>query len=109
MSSAFHQQLVELDGISASRLTDVDALSALVVAAAGAIGISADTPPQVRRGHQGVAVGLLCREGHIVLHTMPEAGICLVDIVGRIEVPVTKGVEVIARRLGGQRRTRAGP
>jgi hypothetical protein len=42
---------------------------------------------------------MLCREGHIVLHTAPGEGICLVDIVARAPADVRRGIEVIARRL----------
>jgi hypothetical protein len=45
-------------------------------------------------------VGLLCRDGHVVLHTMPDAGHCLVDIVARAPLVASKGADVIARRLG---------
>jgi S-adenosylmethionine/arginine decarboxylase-like enzyme len=98
--AVFNVLCVELTGLSASRLADAEGLSAVVVAAAGAIGVSTDAPPMVRRGHQGVAVGLLCRDGHVVLHTMPDAGHCLVDIVARAPLVASKGADVIARRLG---------
>ena len=53
---------------------DADGLSAVVVAAAGAVGMPALGPPIVREGPRGVAVALLCREGHIVLHALPREG-----------------------------------
>jgi S-adenosylmethionine/arginine decarboxylase-like enzyme len=99
------QELIELGGIAAARLGDAEALASLVVAAAGAVGISAETPPVVRRSPSGVAVGLVCREGHIVLHTLPEAGVCLVNIVGLGEAPVARGTDAIARRLAATSRT----
>jgi hypothetical protein len=42
---------------------------------------------------------MLCRDGHIVLHCAPEEGICFVDIVARAPADVSRGLEVIARRL----------
>lgn len=98
-SPAFGHQILELRAISSPRLVDADALSAMVVAAAGAVGMPALGPPMVRQGPGGVAIAMLCREGHIVLHAIPSEGICLVDIVARVPAPVGRGLEVIARRL----------
>jgi S-adenosylmethionine/arginine decarboxylase-like enzyme len=95
----FRQLLMELGGIAPGRLTDGGALSSLVVAAAGAIGIATEGPPAVRTSHRGAAVGLVCREGHIVLHTEATAGTCLVDIVGRGDLPIERGLDVVMRKL----------
>jgi S-adenosylmethionine/arginine decarboxylase-like enzyme len=97
--SAFNHHVVELSSLASSRLDDPAFLSALVVAAAGAIGMSAHGPPLAQRGPAGIAVGLLCRNGHIVLHTVPDDGFCLVDIVARAPADVGKGINVIVRRL----------
>ena len=104
MTEAFNHLLVELDGIATHRLADADTLSAVVVAAAGAVGIPAHGPPVVHRSAQGIAVGLLGLDGHIVLHTSLPRAICLVDIVGRAPTDVAKAVEVIRRRLTGEPR-----
>lgn len=96
---AFGHQVLELGSIASHRLGDAAALSAMVVAAAGAVGMPALAPPLVREGPGGIAIAMLCREGHIVLHAIPAEGICLVDIVARVPAPVGKGVAVIARRL----------
>jgi S-adenosylmethionine/arginine decarboxylase-like enzyme len=98
-TAAFDHCLTELDQIPAARLTDADALASLVVAAAGAIGISAGTPPVIQEGPLGLAVALLCLDGHIVLHTSPKSGGCLVDIVVRVPGSAARGLGVIARRL----------
>jgi S-adenosylmethionine/arginine decarboxylase-like enzyme len=97
--SRFNHELVELVNLISDRLSDVDRLSAVVVAAAGAVGMFALGPPVVREGPRGIAIGMLCREGHIVLHAAPGEGICLVDIVARAPADVRRGIEVIARRL----------
>ena len=98
--TAFSHQLAELSGLTGARLADESALSAVVIAAAGALGLPAHGPPVVRSGPRGVALGLLCHGGHIVLHTVPDEGLCLVDIVATLPVDPAKGVAVIARRLG---------
>jgi S-adenosylmethionine/arginine decarboxylase-like enzyme len=97
---SFNHHLLELTSVPRARLTDAHALSAMVVAAAGAVGMPPLGPPVVRDGPGGIVIGMLCREGHIVLHTAPAEGLCVVDIVARAPADVQKGVDVIARRLG---------
>jgi S-adenosylmethionine/arginine decarboxylase-like enzyme len=99
MEPSFNHQVLEMGSLVSPRLADADGLSAMVVAAAGAVGMFALGPPVVREGPRGIAVGMLCREGHIVLHTAPTEGICFVDIVARAPADVNRGIEVIARRL----------
>jgi S-adenosylmethionine/arginine decarboxylase-like enzyme len=96
---AFNHQVLELTDVVSSRLSDGDGLASMVVAAAGAVGMFALGPPQVRVGPRGIAVGMLCRDGHIVVHCVPEEGLCYVDIVARAPAEVARGLEVIARRL----------
>ncbi|HET8623108.1 MAG TPA: S-adenosylmethionine decarboxylase [Gemmatimonadales bacterium] len=96
---AFDQVTVELRDVPSDRLGDEMVLSALVVAAAGAVGMPPHASPIVKRATGTVAVGLLCREGHIVLHTSPQEGLCLVDIVARRPAQAARGVDVITRRL----------
>jgi S-adenosylmethionine/arginine decarboxylase-like enzyme len=101
--SLFHHDCFELSALASERLGDPDGLSAVVVAAAGAVGMLALGPPVVRQGPQGLAIGMLCRDGHIVLHTTPGEGTCFVDIAARAPANVAKGVDVILRRLGPAR------
>jgi S-adenosylmethionine/arginine decarboxylase-like enzyme len=98
-AQAFDHTLVELRNIPAERLADAAALAALVVAAAGAVGIPPHAPPIVKQGTGTLAVGLLCREGHIVLHTSPQEGLCVVDVVARLPARAAQGLDVITRRL----------
>lgn len=99
MDSAFNYHLHELTAVSGARLADANGLSAVVVAAAGAVGMPPLGPPVVRESPSGVAVALLCRDGHIVLHTIPDEGLCFVAVVARAPVDVGRGVDVIARGL----------
>ncbi|MEP6571677.1 MAG: S-adenosylmethionine decarboxylase [Gemmatimonadota bacterium] len=99
--SGFTHSLAELTGITSARLADEASLSAVTIAAASAVGLSAYGPPTVHSGPGGVAIGLLCRAGHIVLHSLPDDGVCLVDIVVRSPGSAQRGVDVITRRLGG--------
>ena len=95
----FNHYLLEFTDLNPERLRDADGLSALVVAAAGAVGMPGLGPPVAREGAGDVAVALLCLEGHIVLHCAPNQGVCLVDIVARAPADVGKGIDVISRRL----------
>ncbi|HUR94692.1 MAG TPA: S-adenosylmethionine decarboxylase [Gemmatimonadales bacterium] len=99
MDAAFNYHLHELTGISGARLADANGLSSIVVAAAGAVGMPTLGPPVVRESPGGVAIALLCRDGHIALHTLPDEGLCFVAVVARAPVDVDRGMEVISRRL----------
>jgi S-adenosylmethionine/arginine decarboxylase-like enzyme len=97
---AFDHTIVELHDVPPERLSDAAALSALVVAAAGAVGMPPHTPPIVKHATGTLAVGLLCREGHIVLHASPQEGLCVIDVVARLPSRTAHGIDVITRRLG---------
>jgi S-adenosylmethionine/arginine decarboxylase-like enzyme len=99
VDAAFTYHLDELTGISGARLADGAGLAAVVVAAAGAVGLTPLGTPIVREGPRGAAVALLCRDGHIVLHTAPHEGLCFVAVVARAPADAGRGVEVIARGL----------
>lgn len=99
---AFDHSVIELRDIPPDRLADAAALSALVVAAAGAVGIPPHAPPIVKHATGTLGIGLLCREGHIVLHASPQEGLCLVDVVARSPARVAHGIDVITRRLAAR-------
>jgi S-adenosylmethionine/arginine decarboxylase-like enzyme len=90
----------ELTGITAPGLGDPQALAALSIAAAGALGLIAHGPPITRAGPGDIAVVLLGRGGHVVLHARPDDGTCVVDVVTPAVAPPGRAVEVVARRLG---------
>lgn len=100
LNTTFNHYLLELTSVEPTRLRDADGLSAMLVAATGAVGMPPLGPPIVREGTGGIAVAMLCREGHIVLHCLPAEGICLIDIVARAPADVGKGLDVISRKLG---------
>ena len=100
MVAAFDQQIAGIEGIDPARLDDAERLAAVIVAAASASGISPGTLPLIQRGPQGHTIGLVCLDGHLVVHSNPARGECLVDIVVRLPGSAARGLEVIARRLG---------
>jgi S-adenosylmethionine/arginine decarboxylase-like enzyme len=97
---AYAHYLTELTNITAGTLGDEHALSALTIAAAGAIGLNAHGPPVTRSGPFGIAVGLLGHGGHIILHAEPANGRCVVDVITPGNTAPSRAAEVIARRLG---------
>jgi S-adenosylmethionine/arginine decarboxylase-like enzyme len=98
--AAFVHRYIEVTGIAAARLADPDQLGVAVVAAAGALGLSAAGPPVTRPVQGGSSVAHLCREGHIVLRAMPDEGRCLIDMIALSHIPLQRGLDVLARRLG---------
>ncbi len=100
MLSVFDHQIAGIEGIDPERLEDADRLAAVIVAAASASGISPGSLPMIQRGPQGHTVGLVCLDGHLLVHSNPTRGECLVDIVVRLPGSAARGLEVIARRLG---------
>ncbi len=102
MSGDYAQQLVEFVELTPTTLGDPDALAAVLVAAAGAMGLTPLGPPVVRRGPRGWAASLIGDDGHIVLHTAPDQGRCLINVVARTPAAAERGGDVIARRLGAR-------
>jgi S-adenosylmethionine/arginine decarboxylase-like enzyme len=83
-------------------LRDVALISGLLVAAAGAAGLSADGSPTVRlRANDGItAILLLSAEGcHFAAHTFPDRGLLLLDILVPTGRETDKAIEVFVRRL----------
>ncbi|HET8649502.1 MAG TPA: S-adenosylmethionine decarboxylase [Gemmatimonadales bacterium] len=99
MSAPYHSRVVELTGVPAARLRDAETLAGLLVAAAGAGGLPTDGAPLLRESQRGISLCLLCRDGHIVVHTLADQGYCLIDLVTRSAEGLAKGIEVITRRL----------
>jgi hypothetical protein len=54
----FNQSILELTDLVSARLADLDGHSSVVVAAAGAVGMAAIGPPNVRAGPRGISVGM---------------------------------------------------
>ncbi|HXE57904.1 MAG TPA: S-adenosylmethionine decarboxylase [Gemmatimonadales bacterium] len=102
MTGRFTQRTAELAGLAGARLADLDGLSGAVLAAAGAIGLSSYGPPIVKSGPHGVLAGLLCHGGHIIVHTVPGDGTCVVDILARAPANLDAGIEVITKRLAAR-------
>jgi S-adenosylmethionine/arginine decarboxylase-like enzyme len=92
----------DLGGIPANRLSDLQTLAGLLLAAANAVGLSPASAPLVKAGPKGVAAALLCDGGHVALHGLPEEGLCFADIAGLGAIHPQRGLDVIVKRLGAR-------
>lgn len=87
-------------GVPSSLLRDQASLSGLLIAAAGAAGLTAVEPPIVRslpRG--GLVIVLLLDLGHVTLHTLPDDGVIAVDLLVSAQKDARKAIDVVTRRL----------
>ncbi|MBW7934156.1 MAG: S-adenosylmethionine decarboxylase [Gemmatimonadaceae bacterium] len=87
-------------GVPGSLLRDQAALSGLLIAAAGAAGLTTVEPPVMRllpRG--GLVIVLLLDLGHVALHTVPDEGVLAFDLLVSASKDARKAIEVVTRRL----------
>jgi S-adenosylmethionine decarboxylase len=90
----------DLSGIGSGPLRDAPLLSGLLIAAAGAAGLNAAGAPHVRAGPTGgVSAVLLLDPCHVSIHSLPERGLALVDVVARDASGAAKALDVFVRRL----------
>jgi S-adenosylmethionine/arginine decarboxylase-like enzyme len=87
-------------GVPGSLLRDQASLSGLLIAAAGAAGLTTVEPPLVRllpRG--GLVILLLLDFGHVTLHTVPDEGVLALDLLVSAAKDARKAIDVVTRRL----------
>jgi S-adenosylmethionine decarboxylase len=90
----------DLAGVGSGALRDAPLLSGLLIAAASAGGLNVATAPVVRTGADGsVAAVLLLDPCHLSVHTFPDRGTALVDVIGRDATGAAKALDVFLRRL----------
>ena len=90
----------DLSGVGSGALRDSALLSGLLIAAAGAAGLSATGAPVVHCAPDGsVSAMLLVEPCHMSVHSFPQRGIALVDVMARDESSAAKAVDVFVRRL----------
>jgi S-adenosylmethionine/arginine decarboxylase-like enzyme len=93
----------EFHGVSGDHLRDAALLGGLLIAAASAAGFSTIGVPTVRKHPgDGVSAMLLMPSAHIALHSMPERGTLLFDIVGPASHDFRRALDVFARRLSAR-------
>jgi S-adenosylmethionine/arginine decarboxylase-like enzyme len=88
-------------GVTSPLLRDGEALSGLLLSAAGAAGLATAGPPMVRTlRRDGLTVVLLLDLGHVVAHTIPSRELILLDLLVPTGRDPQKAVDVFTRKLG---------
>jgi S-adenosylmethionine/arginine decarboxylase-like enzyme len=96
----FRHLLAEFEGIPKEQLGDPTLLSGLVLAAATAAGLGASEVPVVRMlPAGGMTVLLLQEHAHMIVHTVPERALLLLDVLAPAARDSHKALDVFARRL----------
>lgn len=91
----------DLSGIASGPLRDERLLSGLLIAAAGAAGLNATGTPVVRIAPSGgVSALLLLDPCHVSLHSFPDRGLALLDVLATTELGAARALDVFVRRLG---------
>ena len=90
----------DLIGVGSGALRDAPLLSGLLIAAASAAGLNAAAAPVVRTaGDGGISAILLLDPCHLSVHSFPDRGLALVDVMARDGAGATKALDVFRRRL----------
>ena len=98
--SRFSHLTADLTGVGSGALRDAPMLSGLLIAAASAAGFNTVAAPLVRtRTDGGVAAILLLDSCHVSVHSFPDRGLALVDVMSRDAAGATKALDVFVRRL----------
>ena len=90
----------DLTGVGSGPLRDAGLLSGLLIAAAGAAGLNAAGAPIVRTApNGGISAVLLLDPCHVSIHSFPDRGLALVDVLARDTAGASKALDVFVRRL----------
>lgn len=90
----------DLLGVASGALRDARLLTGLLIAAAGAAGLNTAGAPIVRTAPSGgISAVLLLDPCHVSIHSLPDRGLALVDVLARDESGAEKALAVFVRRL----------
>jgi len=90
----------DLAGVGSGALRDAPLLTGLLIAAASAAGLNAAAAPVVRTGTDGgVSAFLLLDPCHLSVHSLPDRGLALLDVLARDAAGAAIALDVFARRL----------
>jgi len=96
----FSHLAADLTGVGSGALRDAPMLSGLLIAAASAAGFNTVAAPVVRTGTDGgVAAILMLDPCHLSVHSFPDRGLALVDVIARDGASAAKALDVFVRRL----------
>ncbi|HTR78625.1 MAG TPA: S-adenosylmethionine decarboxylase [Gemmatimonadaceae bacterium] len=97
---AYNHLVADFIGVPSDQLRDSALLSGLIIAAASAAGLPGIGIPSVRKSLGGGSIiALLQPNTHIVVHSFPEAGLLLLDVLASESCDLRKGLDVFSRRL----------
>ena len=90
----------DLLGVGTGALRDAPLLTGLLIAAAGAAGLNAAGAPIVRTAPTGgISAVLLLDPCHVSIHSLPDRGLALVDVLAPDATGAKKALDVFVRRL----------
>ena len=102
-TAGFSHLIADFVGVPAGQLRDVGLLSGLLIAAAGAAGLTAVGAPAVRQLPSGGIAGIYLLDGcHIAAHTFPDRELLLLDVLAAATHDPRKALDVFARRLAAR-------
>ena len=97
---SFTHLVADFHGVPPEQCRDAALVGGLLVAAAGAMGVTAVASPTVRRHpSDGLAVLVLLDGCHMSVHTVPERELLLLDVLALAAHDARKALDVFARRL----------
>ena len=100
-ASSFAQLYAEIDGVDGAILADASLLGGLLIAAAGASGLTQVGTPVVRaRPGGGVSAVIFLEIGHIAAHTVPDRSLIAVHAIMPRQDEAKRAIDVFARRFG---------
>jgi S-adenosylmethionine/arginine decarboxylase-like enzyme len=98
--SAYTHLIADFAGVSSEELRDTNLLAGLLVAAAGAAGLTAVGAPLVRRLPSNMVSGVLLLDGcHMSVHAVPDRGLLMLDVLALATYDTSKALDVFTRRL----------
>jgi S-adenosylmethionine/arginine decarboxylase-like enzyme len=90
----------DLSGVGSGSLRDERLLSGLLIAAAGAAGLNTVGAPVVHIALSGgISALLLLDPCHVSIHSLPDRGLALVDVLASDATGAAKALDVFVRRL----------
>ena len=97
---AFTHVTADFTGVSAAFLRDAMLLQGLLIAAAGAAGLSSVGTPIVRQLPSDAIAAVLLLDGcHMSVHAFPDRELLLLDVLTTTTHEPRKALDVFARRL----------
>ena len=106
-SAPFIHTFADFADVPVAQLRDTSLVTGLLIAAASAAGFTAHGAPVVRALPTDGVAALFALEGcHMTVHTYPERGVLLLDVLASAaHADAQRAVDVFARRIGARPRT----